>query len=132
MFARFTLRRLAPIVAGELVREDAEAGRELIAYELSHRGKVQMALAKAAASQAAVSGKANPSQGQTDTGALQGRMVKREIEDVQFTDMEFMMVSCDICQTSIGNVHRCVELLSCVLEHAAPISEAGNTSHMRS
>lgn len=106
--ARFSLRRLSPIVASVLVLEDGEAGRDLIDYELSHRGRVEIALAKAAACEAAVSGKVDPSQGQTDTGASHRRMVKREIEDVQFMDMEFMMVSCDICQTSIGNVHRCV------------------------
>lgn len=105
MFARFSLRRLGPIAATVLELEDTETGRETILYEESHRGKLEMALPPAAASQAAAAGNVG-SKRQTKSDSLRGTMVKRQIEDVTQSDMALHLVWCDLCQTSIANVHR--------------------------
>lgn len=103
MFARLSLQYLAPIIAGILVLEDTEAGRESVLYEKSHRGKRARAIAlKFLATRRSACASTQ------DSTAQQKTLVMRQIEDVKMVKMANHMVSCDMCQTSIANVHRCV------------------------
>lgn len=112
MYAKYSLKYLAPIVAHTLCMEDAEAGREK-RYVLDDGGEepdtaaAQAAAGASAGSVSHVNARAGASSRATTSAvAPPGRWVPKRIEDVQGQKMKKDLVQCDMCKTTIANLHR--------------------------
>lgn len=117
MFARYSLQNTAPCITYRLALEDAEAGRDLkfvkddpppapehaipcttqtetsVGTSAGHGVKVpDKSRSRKPAAQAAVS--------------LQGHWEPKRLEDVEEKMMTDDRVTCDMCKTSISNLHR--------------------------
>lgn len=110
MFALLTLQSVAPYVADMLVREGAEAAtddKQVLPSPSSAGGDNQHAkVAKSSAGTSAGKRIRSLSGGKSSAVSSQGQWQPKQLEDVEEKEMLKELVSCDICRTSIANLHR--------------------------
>lgn len=117
MFARHILQRTAPIITFKLALEDAEAGRDLIwvddqtppttSHTTSHAKQLETSAGTSAAQGVNPPDKPRSRKPAALAAAsMQGHWRPKRLEDVEEKTMLDDLVSCDICKTSIANLHR--------------------------